>query len=427
MRASLFVFLCLMSGTSLSRYVDKFCNSGGDCPDIDVPFKKLLQGITAKGFEPRVAFFPKGRSLQAKKNGTSFTDPRIVSVSNDGNLFVGYSKKKKQIEIIEKNPETGENEFFLVSDYPENPRIEKQEKGSKCFECHKGGELLFSNGPWDETNANPMVAFEMCLAMKNNETGEYVNTYEGIRFTEDCASLEALLLGNPLVRNSISDAFASVTGIDSSVRQNQKQRYFDDLSCQVLCDLHKNPVECKKELLQLMILSLDNNSITPVSGDKRILTTHYSEIFNQTLEGRQVSEDQMAAVRKRVLAVSKFLKKENYTEEGLKKLSEQRFTSVLADFSPKLPLVEAFMKNRLDADKMQIFQKEYDRRRTPALLMKKGDEKATFDLSFSLFLADHEAGLIPDRNNPQLSLDHKHFYSGMRPLISCLKHWEASV
>jgi hypothetical protein len=183
-----------------------FMMVAGDGSTMDVPFplSKLAARMASRtGVQPQVVMIPKSRSLD--RDTADFDVPRVVLGFTDngrpgGNdlgsypkdrLFLGFSEKKAQIEVISWNNAAGRFEFQLVEDY--------RDGGAKkvvyadrilCTQCHRGGAPIFSPALWTETTAwdhdvtVPGSAIAH-LTMKGVGQGTDTQTYQDFQIAVD--------------------------------------------------------------------------------------------------------------------------------------------------------------------------------------------------------------------------------------------------
>lgn len=140
---------------------------------IPYPFPRFLEALSkedAEGALPLTVLVPDGRSLL--KAQADFQAPRVIVAADmqspsgalvgpdfEGRIYLGLTEAANEIEALSYNPEAGRFEFQLITDYCEgcNPRL-VYAKRAICTTCHQGGVPIFSVRPWEETNANGMIA-----------------------------------------------------------------------------------------------------------------------------------------------------------------------------------------------------------------------------------------------------------------------------
>lgn len=133
------------------------------------------------------AILPLGRSLQRKAGYPEvFRFPRVV-IAVDGELkreglafppdtrdrlYIGFNEKAKVLEIISYNEEAGRFEFQVAHDYDEGktPKVLYARRRA-CLACHQNEAPLFSDAPWDETQANPRVSAKLQEALGKSYQG----------------------------------------------------------------------------------------------------------------------------------------------------------------------------------------------------------------------------------------------------------------
>ncbi len=101
--------------------------------------------------------FPHGRSLE--RDFTDFADPRAVFVwaedpvqVNSPRVFLGYTPKKQQLEVISFNSNTRKYDFRVITDYGPGKSLKITfPPRAVCTACHQGGLPIFSVAPWSET------------------------------------------------------------------------------------------------------------------------------------------------------------------------------------------------------------------------------------------------------------------------------------
>jgi mono/diheme cytochrome c family protein len=152
-----------------SQFDDLIAASGGNVP---FPLKKLRDLATATfRLKVQTAFVAYSRSLQMLS--VSPAQPRIILAMTghgaDGKvdqelpfpdipMFVAYSEKAAQLEVISYNDQLARYEFQIISNYAPNatPEVSYANR-NLCTQCHQGGTPLFPSGTngniWEETNA----------------------------------------------------------------------------------------------------------------------------------------------------------------------------------------------------------------------------------------------------------------------------------
>lgn len=144
------------------------------------PFEKLVEMVAKQdpsGEQPLVLLVPDGRSLL--KGQADYAHPRILMAADfqapgspaslglapRGQLFLGFTERANEIEVISYNEAAGRFEFQLVQDYTANgARKLVYAKRAVCESCHQGGTPIFSVRPWNETNGQPETAARIAEA-----------------------------------------------------------------------------------------------------------------------------------------------------------------------------------------------------------------------------------------------------------------------
>ena len=165
-----------------------FVKHSGDSHEyhIPFPFSQLLAFIDESislGPDGGIhkTMIPLGRSLQ--KNAAApdfFKYPRIV-VSIGGEprsdeltaglhlkdmLFLGYQEKANSVEIISYNDQAARFEFQVINNY--GPGMEPEVSYANrqlCMSCHQNAGPIFADRPWNETDANLVLAEKIELAI----------------------------------------------------------------------------------------------------------------------------------------------------------------------------------------------------------------------------------------------------------------------
>ncbi|MFW7378551.1 MAG: hypothetical protein ACOH5I_07090 [Oligoflexus sp.] len=229
---------------------------GKPLPKEQHPFEVLLHKLNQ--YSPFfTSVIPFGRSLQkmaAYPQSSKF--PRIVVASREdsqninthfrGRLFLGYVESTKKLEVISYNPIMGRYEFQIVENfYPGGKAQAHYVPRSLCLRCHQGGTPIFAGGDWLETTAfNPTLRDLSEAAIGGKE-------YFGIPLSRDTASSKYNLLPRP-------ERFDDMVRFAALLVGYQK-------SWQEICSLSKDKVQCKKSLLQWMIVTnlYDKLSLEP--------------------------------------------------------------------------------------------------------------------------------------------------------------------
>lgn len=338
-RVHSFFFLFVMHSlpaNAVNIFSQLFCSNkeAGTCDGLKGMSPANI--LSQLGDSPNVSMIPDGRSLQ--KRHTDYKNPRILMTPAVGNkyggqIFVGYSKNKKELEVIAKNPETGKNEFYLVSDFPDNPKIEPQ--GENCLSCHPNGQPIFSAGPWSETNANPRVAARLCDALGSN-------SYEGIPFVTDCEQLRAELKQYPKSSSTPSTAlgFSNAFGFGAAVRLNSTKQNAERL-CSKICSNSgdsDSSAECRLNILKFAVLGGSTNPNLPSNPQSppEILENFYKNEqsigfpFLETNSNHQLVE-KFKQIQAQMQVGSPLLSRERFNA-----IIKSRKSSVIADREPQL-------------------------------------------------------------------------------------------
>lgn len=171
---------------------------------VPYPFSKLVEALTAmhpEGKPPVVVMIPDGRSLL--KGQANFEKPRVLvaadfqapntpaalGVNMRGQMFLGFTEVADEIEVLSYNEAAGRFEFQLVQDYaPNGTRKLVYAKRQICLTCHQGGAPIFSQRPWNETNASSGTIEAMLTARK--AAGLDPHSYLGLPTTTELDSPE---------------------------------------------------------------------------------------------------------------------------------------------------------------------------------------------------------------------------------------------
>ena len=157
---------------------------------VPYPFDKLidtLQKLNPAGQAPVIVMLPHGRSLlKAQANDEN---PRLLvaadfqAQNNDATLglntkaqlFLGFVENANEIEVLSFNEAAGRYEFQLVQDYSATgARKLVYAKRQICTTCHQGATPIFSQRPWNETNASADTSAEIIKArMKAGHSTEH--------------------------------------------------------------------------------------------------------------------------------------------------------------------------------------------------------------------------------------------------------------
>lgn len=150
--------------------LDYWVAEQGNIPFPFARFIEALAGEDAGQRAPLAVLIPDGRSLL--KAEADFARPRVVVATTmqppagallhpdfRGRIYLGFTEGADEIELMAYNPEAGRFEFQLITDYCEgcNPRL-LYARRAICTTCHQGGVPIFSVRPWEETNAQGVIA-----------------------------------------------------------------------------------------------------------------------------------------------------------------------------------------------------------------------------------------------------------------------------
>lgn len=157
---------------------------------------------------------PDGRSLL--KAHANFNKPRVIVAAADnaanstaalgpmlkGRLFLGFVEDANEIEVISYNEVAGRFEYQLVKDYCEGcvPKI-VYAKRALCTTCHMNQAAIFSQRPWQETNAQASISAEIMASRGVDEP------YQGTALT---SSLQ------------IADSIDNLTEISNTIVTTQR-------------------------------------------------------------------------------------------------------------------------------------------------------------------------------------------------------------
>jgi hypothetical protein len=167
---------------------------------LPYPFSKMIDLLTEQHPEklpPLQLLIPDGRSLL--KGQANFEFPRILVAPdfqeantpvglgqiNHGQLFLGFVEAANEIEVISYNEAAGRYEYQLVQDYCEGciPKLVYARRAI-CLTCHQGGTPIFSQRPWEETNAQGKIAHAIKTARQND------SDYVGVPLVQTLATPE---------------------------------------------------------------------------------------------------------------------------------------------------------------------------------------------------------------------------------------------
>lgn len=161
---------------------------------VPYPFSKLVETLTKlnpDGKGPVLVMLPHGRSLL--KGQANDEKPRVLlaadfqapnteaalGVNMRGQMFLGFTENANEIEVLSYNEAAGRFEFQLVQDYTETgSRKLVYAKRQICLTCHQGGAPIFSQRPWNETNAATQTIQNILTARK--AAGQDPHSYLGL-------------------------------------------------------------------------------------------------------------------------------------------------------------------------------------------------------------------------------------------------------
>ena len=133
---------------------------------VPYPFSKLLAYLSQYA-DPVPILIPLSRSQQ--RHDASFQDPRRVvgfrffqgnaakidELDLHARLFLGYTEKSKQIEIMSLATGRTVFDFQLIDNYTADGKLTARHANKKtCLSCHQHGGPIFTPRPWAETNFN---------------------------------------------------------------------------------------------------------------------------------------------------------------------------------------------------------------------------------------------------------------------------------
>ena len=187
--------------------------------EIPFPFEKLLKKMSQES-EVKTVMLPLGRSLQRRAGAPEvFRYPRIVAASGDDQIFLGYNEKAKILEVISYNERLGQFQFQVVHDYDGNlqPRVRYAPRQA-CISCHQNEAPIFSLAPWDETQANPLVAKKLRQALGHSYHGVPTQSSQDAPFDVDSATDRANMFS---VHQQAWAKLCLTTRCRSQIRQEQ--------------------------------------------------------------------------------------------------------------------------------------------------------------------------------------------------------------
>ena len=193
-------------GRSLFDHLTMVDAGGGQKKQvIPYPFHELVKHIKGKlrpeqqtpGLGLKGVLIPMGRSLQRAAGAPDFMRfPRAV-IGVDGlpvqsgmgtgifmrdRLYVGFHEKANILEIISYNEAAGRYEYQVAHDYKAGGKPQAvYANRSICLSCHQNQAPIFSDRPWQETNANPEISSGLKRAMASAPREAFDgNTYFGL-------------------------------------------------------------------------------------------------------------------------------------------------------------------------------------------------------------------------------------------------------
>jgi hypothetical protein len=143
------------------QFADFQTAMGGQIP---YPAENLIRRLGE--LDPKSQAFaeiiPHGRSLERTLTDLKF--PRTVLNWRSGStmtpylLYLAFTPKAEQIQVIAWDWNKHRFEFMLVEDYAPGKvaRIQTVNRAI-CTSCHQGGGPIFSRSPWGETTAQPFI------------------------------------------------------------------------------------------------------------------------------------------------------------------------------------------------------------------------------------------------------------------------------
>ncbi len=235
---------------------------------LPFPFSKMIDLLTELHPEkkaPLQLLIPDGRSLL--KGQANFELPRILVAPdfqeentpvglgqiNHGQLFLGFVEAANEIEVISYNEAAGRYEYQLVQNYCEGcvPKLVYAPRAI-CLTCHQGGTPIFSQRPWEETNAQGKISMQI-KAARDNDTH-----YLDVPITQTLATPER---------------FDELTDIGSFIIATQRV-WLDG------CGEEGN--ECRRQLLRLALEYADQpGQFNPESEQVQRLKTLWAGSFPQ--------------------------------------------------------------------------------------------------------------------------------------------------
>lgn len=167
---------------------------------LPYPFEDLVALLQQQNADlpmTESVLIPDGRSLL--KAQADFSQPRIITAAQanaahseyslgamfKGRLFMGFVEGANEIELISYNEQAGRFEYQLVKDYCLGctPKI-VYAKRALCTTCHTNQATIFSQRPWEETNAQPVIAAEITAARDSDQPYQGVLTKSSLAIAE---------------------------------------------------------------------------------------------------------------------------------------------------------------------------------------------------------------------------------------------------
>ena len=124
------------------------------------PFKDTRRLVGLGKFNPAVLMSENIQKVfQSVFQKLNLPLPGMAEFDIEGRLFLGYVEQANRIEVMSLLPRRGEFDFQVVENYTSEKKgtIESPNR-ALCLSCHQQGGPIFTPDPWDETNANPVVA-----------------------------------------------------------------------------------------------------------------------------------------------------------------------------------------------------------------------------------------------------------------------------
>ena len=170
---------------------------------IPYPFSKLLTYLRQYA-DPVPILIPISRSQQ--RHDASFQDPRrivgfrafqgnpeqIDELDMHARLFLGYTEKSKQIEIMSLATGHDTFDFQVIDNYSADGKpVVKHANKKNCISCHQHGGPIFTPRPWAETNFDNN--FIVTLLQHHHPEGTVDGIPLGQTFRKTALDFEALV------------------------------------------------------------------------------------------------------------------------------------------------------------------------------------------------------------------------------------------